>query len=247
MRKLNKKLKDKAMPYNEFLKFVDNMIKTYNSSYHSAIKTTPIEAYKSGFTKPMRYVADEDVLNAFFMRTSKPIKVSRNGIRVPAIGYYYDDTRLAPYIGKEVYARYNTDDIRKIYIFDENNDLICSAKNVEISSHKSPVTMEYIRELQRKKKAKNKFIREQMETDITIPSVDEYVNKKSDRFEEVSTKGNVIQLTPVTYSQAEKMKKEDENDNKNAAAEKEPKKENIFNSREVDKRIAEFYKQAGGI
>lgn len=247
MRKLNKKLKNKAMPYNDFLKFVDNMIKTYNSSYHSTIKTTPIEAYKSGFTKPMRYVADEDVLNAFFMRTSKPIKVSRNGIRVPAIGYYYDDTRLAPYIGKEVYARYNADDVRKVYIFDESNDLICSAKCVEISSHKSPVTMEYIRELQHKKKAKNKFIREQFDTDITIPTVDEYVNKKSDRFEDVSTKGNVIQLTPVTYAQAEKMKQEDENENTNTAAEKVPKKENIFNSREVDKRIAEFYKQAGGI
>lgn len=247
MRKLNKKLKNKAMPYKDFLKFVDNMIKTYNSSYHSAIKATPIDAYKSGFAKPMRYVADEDILNAFFMRTTKPIKVSRNGIRVPAIGYYYDDTRLAPYIGKEVYARYNADDIRKIYVFDENNDLICSAKSVEISSHKSPVTMEYIKELQHKKKAKNKFVREHLETDITIPSVDEYVNKKSDRFEDVSTKGNVIQLTPVTYAQAEKMKQEDENENINTAAEKVPKKENIFNSREADKRIAEFYKQAGGI
>lgn len=107
--------------------------------------------------------------------------------------------------------------------------------------------MEYIRELQHKKKAKNKFIREQFDTDITIPTVDEYVNKKSDRFEDVSTKDNVIQLTPVTYAQAEKMKQEDENENTNTAAEKVPKKENIFNSREVDKRIAEFYKQAGGI
>ena len=246
MRKLNKKLKDKAMPYNEFLKFVDNMIKTYNSSYHSAIKTTPIEAYKSGFTKPMRYVADEDVLNAFFMRTSKPIKVSRNGIRVPAIGYYYDDTRLAEYIGKEVYARYNADDVRTVYVFDENNNLICSAKSVEISTHKSPVTMEYIRELQRKKKAKNKFIREQLDTDITIPTVDEYVNKKSDRFEDVSAKSNIIQMTPVTYAQAEQMKQEDEN-NITAAENKEPRKKNMFNTREADERIAEFYKQAGGI
>lgn len=43
------------------------------------------------------------------------------------------------------------------------------------------------------------------------------------------------------------MKQEDENENTNTAAEKVPKKENIFNSREADKRIAEFYKQAGGI
>lgn len=248
MRKLNKKLKDKAMPYNEFLKFVDNMIKTYNSSYHSAIKKTPIEAYKSGFTKPMRYVADKAALNAFFMRTSKPIKVSRNGVRVPAIGYYYDDTRLAECIGKEVYARYNADDVRKVYIFDEKNQLICSAKSVELSAHKSPVTMEYIRELQRKKRAKNKFIKDQFTTDVSVPEVDEYVNKKSERFEDVSAKGNIIQMTPVTYVQAEQMKQEDENDNDNTAAEnKEPQKKNMFNTREADERIAEFYKQAGGI
>lgn len=246
MRKLNKKLKDKAMPYNEFLKFVDNMIKTYNSSYHSAIKKTPIEAYKSGFTKPMRYVADKAALNAFFMRTSKPIKVSRNGVRVPAIGYYYDDTRLAEYIGKEVYARYNADDVRKVYIFDEKNQLICSAKSVELSAHKSPVTMEYIRELQRKKRAKNKFIKEQFTTDVSVPEVDEYVNKKSERFEDVSAKGNIIQMTPVTYVQAEQMKQEDENNN-TAAENKEPQKKNMFNTREADERIAEFYKQAGGI
>ena len=41
------------------------------------------------------------------------------------------------------------------------------------------------------------------------------------------------------------MKKEDENDNINTAAEKEPK--NALNSREVDKMIADYYKQAGGI
>ena len=246
MRKLNKQLKDKAMPYDKFLKFVDNMIKTYNSSYHSAIKTTPIQAYKDGFIKPMRYVADKAALNAFFMRTSKPIKVSRNGVRVPAIGYYYDDTRLAEYIGKEVYARYNADDVRKVYIFDEKNQLICSAKSVELSAHKSPVTMEYIRELQRKKRAKNKFIKEQFTTDVSVPEVDEYVNKKSERFEDVSAKGNIIQMTPVTYTQAEQMKQEDENNN-TAAENKEPQKKNMFNTREADERIAEFYKQAGGI
>ena len=86
-----------------------------------------------------------------------------------------------------------------------------------------------------------------LDTDITIPTVDEYVNKKSDRFEDVSTTGNIIQLTPVTYAQAEKMKKEDENDNINTAAEKESKNNNALNSREVDKMIADFYKQAGGI
>ena len=53
-------------------------------------------------------------------------------------------------------------------------------------------------------------------------------------------------MTPVTYAQAEQMKQEDEN-NITAAENKEPQKKNMFNTREADERIAEFYKQAGGI
>lgn len=248
MRKLNKQLKNKAMPYSKFLVYMDNVIKTYNTTYHSTIKTTPLEAYKNGFAKPMRIVLDTDVLNAFLMRTSKPIKVGRNGIRVPSIGYYYDDIRLSEYIGKEVYARYNSEDIRKIYIFDENNTLICSAKNVELSAHDSPVTMEYIRELQRKKKTRNKFAKEQLDKNISVPTLDEFVGKKSARFEDMPTDSGIIKLNPVTYNQAKEMKKEDENHlQRNTEGNKEKPKENVYNTREFNKQLAEFYKKAGGI
>lgn len=247
MRKLNKQLKDKAMPYSDFIKYMGNAIKVYNTTYHSAINTTPLEAYKNGFVKPMRVVLDTDVLNSFLMRTSKPIKVSRNGVRVPTIGYYYDDTRLAEYIGKEVYARYNSEDVRKVYIFDENNFLICSAKSVELSAHDSPVTMEYIRELQRKKKAKNKFIREQFERDVSIPTPEDFVERKTERYDDVDVTSGIVQLNPVTYKQAEEMKKEDKKHHTIAAEKIEPPKKNIFNTREADERIAEFYKNAGGI
>lgn len=160
MKKLNKQLKDKAIPYSDFLVLIDNCIKTYNTNKHSAINDTPLNAYKKGFTKPRRVVLDKHVLNAFLMRTTKPIKVGRNGVRVPELGLYYDDVRLFVHQGKEVYVRYNSEDIRKVYIFDENNNLICSAENVELSSHDSPVTKEYIREVQRKKRARNKFVRD---------------------------------------------------------------------------------------
>lgn len=247
MKKVNTQLKDVAMPYNEFRKFVDDMLKTYNSTVHSALKgKSPIEAYKEDFISPMRIVADKDVLNMFLMRTSKPIKVGRNGVRVPAIGYYYDDTRLIPYQGQEVYVRYNSEDVRKVYIFTTDNDFICGAKCVELSEHKSAVTMEYIRELQRKKKARNKFIKEQLE-DVSTPTMQEFVSRKAERFEDIDKDSGIIQLNPITYKQAADIKKEDEPQEETQVSQAEKQNKTMFNTREADELIAEFYKQAGGI
>lgn len=202
MKKLNSQLKETAMPYAEFKEFVDNMVKTYNTTVHSSLSgQTPLEAYTSGFTKPMRVVVGEDVLNMFLMRTSKPLTVGRNGIRVPAIGYNFDDEKLFPYMSQKVYARYNSDDVRVVYVFSEDRDFICAATSVQLSEHGSPVTMERIRELQHKKKARNKFLREQM-PDIETPTMQEFVSKKASRYEDLEGQPNIVHLNPIMHQHA---------------------------------------------
>jgi len=227
MSKPNKKLVNQSMPYNEFIEFVENMMKTYNTTPHSSLDgKTPLEAYKGGFGVPMRTVQNEDMLNMFLMRTTKPLKVGRNGIFIKAIGHYYDDERLLQYRNKgasKVYARYNSEDVRTVYIFSEEREFICKAASVELSDYSKPVPMESIRELQRKKKARKKAVREQM-PDIDVLSVSEYVEQKASRYENIMSDNNVIQMNPVIHQQAKAINKEEKRlDTQNKASKRKTK------------------------
>ncbi len=244
MKKLNTKLKEVAMPYDEFVKFVENMVNTYNSTVHSSLNgKTPIEAYKENFINPMRVVKDIDVLKMFLMRTSKPITVGRNGIKVPAIGYFFDDAKLFPYKGKKVYARYNSEDVRSVYVFSEDDEFICIATSVQLSEHGSAVSMELIRELARKKKERNKFIREQM-PDVEVPTVQEFVEKKTGRFDNFNTNNEVIQMNPIKHKHAKEIRKEEKRLEDKQILTNSSKSQR--DDRAIDKALYKLFQSVGG-
>jgi len=207
MRKLNEQLKDKAIPIEEFKVIVDNLIKTYNTEPHSSLGgKTPLEAYSTGFVKPMRVVVGRDTLNMFLMRTSKPLTVGRNGIRVPDLFNYYTDDALFPYIGQKVYARYNADDVRTVCIFTESNDFVCIASCIELCDFggDSPVKKEQIRELQRRKQARHKMVRAQM-PDIEPKGIESYLAKKAERYADFEPDKTSIAFNPVKHRHAEEI------------------------------------------
>ena len=207
MNTTNAKLHGKVMKYKDFCEFVPNMISAYNNHSHSSLDgKTPKQVYEESFTIPMRVVANDAVLAMFLMRTSKPITVGRNGIRVPALGYTYEDNQLFPYQGRKVFARYNINDVRKIYVFDEADMFICMATSMALSVHDSPVTAETIRENARKKKARNKYIRDQL-SDVSVPTVQEHTAKKAKTG--AGTGRNIIQMYPVKHKQAAAIKDEE--------------------------------------
>ncbi len=210
MRKRNDQLKQDAMPYEKFKKLVDDLIKTYNTSPNSALKgKTPRDAYAEGFAKPMRVVVGEDALNMFLMRTTKLLKVGRNGIRVPQIGYQFDDEKLYAHRGKSVYVRYNSDDVRTVYVFTESNDFLCIATCIPLCEYSGPVAMEQIRELQRRKKAQNKFLREQM-PDVPAQGAAAFLSRKAARWQDFEPDNTLIAFNPVKHRHAAEIQKAEE-------------------------------------
>ncbi len=248
MNKPNAKLTDQAIPYQEFVDFVANMIVAYNNTPHSSLDgKTPCEAYEQGFTVPMRVVRDKDVLAMFLMRTSKPVKVGRNGIRVPAIGYYFDDDKLFPYQGEKVIARYNTDDVRKVYVFDASDNFICIASSVELSEHGSPVTIQTIRELQRKKKARNKFLRDYM-PDVEVPTIQEHVAKIAELAEVQAKAASMPYINPVKHKHTEAIREEVKRQEEKERPLSEQKAASGMSEPEVLSALARiFEKTSGGI
>ena len=174
---VNDKLKDKAIPYEEFVKYVDCAIEKYNNSPHSGEGmngATPCQAFIDNITVgkvtyPIR-TADPVLLSMYFKRTSKLLKVGRNGVRVPELELYYDANELFLHQGQKVYARYNTDDVRQVYIISEKGEFICMAESKELGCLDNELTAQRLRKLNAEKKARRKQARAYL-PDIAVPSV----------------------------------------------------------------------------
>lgn len=208
MKKPSKELADIAIPWEDFKLFVENMVKTYNTSVHSSLGgRTPQEVYHSGFAHPMRVVVGQEVLNMFLMRTSKLLKVGRNGVRVPYIGHYYQSDEMFTLAGESVYVRYNADDVRQVYIFSENNNFLCIAKCVELCQYDTPRAMEQIRELQHKKKQQRKALNAHLPV-VDAQGVAAYVERKAARFVDLPQQpDSTILLNPIKHQHADAIEK----------------------------------------
>lgn len=253
------KLKGLCMKYSDFLELAGLVIKEMNNAKHHGKGMggrTPYEVYTSNFLKPVRMVKNEDVLNLLFQRTSRPVKVGRNGIRVPAIGLYYDNDQLFEWVGKEVFARYNSDDISKVYVYSTDDRFICSARCNELAQLGTPASMELIREYNHRKKERRERLKNLL-PDKDYYTLADFLNDRRGTYKEFDVKGEnpVIQMVPVKYKHLEEIRKEEEEKGNGQAGENETAQAGEGNTvpymkrrnkRDVDKAFYEFIRKAGG-
>jgi len=164
-------VEEKVISYYDFLYFIEDSIKIYNNAPHSGEGMdgkSPKEVYQEN-AESIR-TASPELLSLYFKRTARPAKVGRNGIRVSELQQFYDADELFEYQGQKVYARYNTDDVTKVYCFNEQEEFICIATSAELATLDKKVTAQNNRELNAKKKHRRKAAREQ-KPDIEMPSI----------------------------------------------------------------------------
>lgn len=202
MQTVNDKLKGVAMPYAEFIQYVDHVINIYNNSPHSGHgmnNITPCQAYTNNVTAIR--VADPVLLSMYFKRTSKLLKVGRNGVRVPELEQYYDANELFSHQGERVYARYNTDDVRQIYIVSEDGKFICTAESVDLGCLDEKLTTQNLRKLNAKKKERRKQARAII-PDVAVPGVQQLAIESGLSF----TKPNLKMLPTIPTANSEQHK-----------------------------------------
>lgn len=105
------------------IEWVDNV---YHKNAHrgrSMDGQTPDQIYRRELQKVTRVSENELIL--LMMRTSTPRVVGRNGIKM--FGYSFNAPELFGFQGKKVYARYDIQQIGKLYIHDLKDRLICVA------------------------------------------------------------------------------------------------------------------------
>lgn len=203
----------------------------YNMAPHSGNGMdgkSPYAVYHENLIE--KRVAPKEILRLFMMRTTRELKVQRNGVRL--FDKHFWSPELVEHQGKLVYARYNPDAIDMVYIYNASDDIfICEAYNRELKGSSS----DDYRELNSRKKAIRKFVKEykgdvtdvvenpddiewylcnkgrQLEEEISTtdfitpvlkPVINEFVKKASRVAVKINKKANIIQVKEEKENQA---------------------------------------------
>ena len=156
-RRLKKLNLDQYPTFKEWKELHDMYINQhYNMAPHEGNGMdgkSPYEVYHENLAE--KRVAPKEALRLFMMRTTRALKVQRNGIRL--FDKYFWSPELIEYQRNQVYARYNPDSIDTIYIYSTSDDIfLCEAYNNELKGSSS----EDYRELSSRKKAIKNFVKE---------------------------------------------------------------------------------------
>lgn len=191
MQKLKKDLeKDSNIPTIEnYTELLNNYINEYNGTAHSGNGMdgkTPDEIYYNSFSKPAQMISDDNVLKILF-GNSKECKVSNSGVRVCGINFMCED--LIDLLNKKVIAKYDPNDLGKVYIYTKEGKFVCQA----IAKLKSPfrsATEEDFKEAAKQRKRVDKLLKEYTpnrrkdEADILFANIAEEHQYKIEQTEE---------------------------------------------------------------
>lgn len=172
LKKAADELKEFAIPLDEFKDYMATAINHYNNTVHSGDAMdgkTPCQAFQDFIDRPIQ-IAPPSMLAMYFKRTSRLLAVGRNGVRVPELQMYYDSETLFRHQKEKVYVRYNTDDVRQVYCFTEDDEFICIAESVALGSMDQEMTAQNMRELNNKKKQLRRLAKQHI-PDIAVPSI----------------------------------------------------------------------------
>lgn len=114
-------------------------------------------------------VAGAEDLSLMLMRSSRPQKVGRLGVRLPIAGYnipYWDDDFIMQMQGKQVYLRYDPDDLREVRVYDLEDRYICTLPARDDAICKYGDDSEQVKAAIRETRSLKKKAKAQMEASI---------------------------------------------------------------------------------
>ena len=205
--KTNKKIADKIMTFEKFKEIAENVINIYNNTPHSGKGVngrTPAQCYKEEFKQPIRKVCDKELLMVMRRRT-RTVTVTKNGVKFAELDRkeYYTLDFAINYIGKKVYAKYFTSDVKTIHIYSADNDSflgVLPCKEMFVYGAGAEVSKQVIRENAKAKSEMRKFAKSAYPHDTTVPTIEEIYEKRSKAFGDLDLSG----IPTVNYFEADK-------------------------------------------
>lgn len=228
MGKTNTKIADEVMTFEKFKEVAADIINVYNNTSQSGKGMngrTPLQCYKEEFQEPMRKVGEEELLMVMRRRT-RTVKVTKNGVKFAELDRknYYTSDFVINNIGKKVYAKYFTKDVKTIHIYSAADDSflgVLPCKELFVYSAGAEVQKQVIRENAKAKKEMRKYAKAAYPNNITVPTIEEVYRRRSEAFGEI----DLSDIPIVNYFEANKrlelkrIQSEEEAIQKNAAKE----------------------------
>lgn len=198
MKKLKKELeKDPDIPTMErYTELLENYINEYNSTPHTGNgmnDNTPDEVYFSNFIKPAQKISDDNVLRILF-GSRRECKVSNSGVRVCGINFMSEE--LVDLYNTKVIAKYDPNDLDKVYIYTQDGKFVCQAM-AKLKSPFRTATEADFKEAEKQRKRVDKLLKEYTphrrkdEADILFANIAEehrYKIEQEEEFENDSIK-----------------------------------------------------------
>lgn len=154
---------------------------------------TRMQVYAENFTEVRRPASEED-LRLMLMRTERPHKVSKMGVYVTIAGtkLYYYNNELLDMQGKEVYCRYDPEDMSTVRVYDTENKYIMTVPSASDTICKYGSSSEELSPAIKKTRVYMKAKKEELKgiksnkynfstaLDLTLQEAEENKNKKYD-------------------------------------------------------------------
>lgn len=139
------------------------------SDYHAGAhrgngmeERSPDEVYAASWNGAAKRTAAAELLDMLLMKQSRPVKVTKNGIRWDGLSYGQYESDLFKWLGKEVYLRVDERDVTSVQVWTPTDVFICIApSNARIPAN---ATNQILREAIRQKKQNRKLLKDYHES-----------------------------------------------------------------------------------
>lgn len=161
MQKPKKELeKDTNIPtIDEYTERLAAYIKEYNATPHSGNGMegeTPDHVYYNSFVKQAQIISDERILRILF-GNNKECKVTNSGVTV--CGIRFTSEELLEHLNKKMIARYDPNDLSRVYIYTLQGKFVCQADAKVRSPFRAAEEADFIRASKYTKRV-NKLLKE---------------------------------------------------------------------------------------
>ncbi len=173
---LKRQLKsDKILPYAEFCALLERFLQILDripfGSKAQMANCSPVEIWNAD-NPALRKVSDPRALALFCMRTSRPVKVGKNGVKDSDLGVVYWNDALVSHKGERVYLRRDPQDYKYAWVYSESDELICRAEQQTLVKPLAddPISKEQLAEGMRRKRAEKKAVKALIKAQEDIPN-----------------------------------------------------------------------------
>lgn len=243
--KLKKEIKqNKIMEYSDFKLLFDNFIKNVlNKTPSRGINLKgkcPDEAWAEEFA--VKKVISKDALKLFCMRTSKPVKIGRNGVTDSSLDVSYWADWMTTEKGRKVFLRRDINAYQEAWVFDAKTEQYLGKANIYHETSflaKTDVEKSQLKNAIANKRKEQKVLKSYVSSVQNVAGISEHIeNTKLTLKQDYESNPTIIQLSNTKMDQVIKEEKKMNTKPEKYVTQMQPKKKLYLTEAERDRDLA---------